>query len=74
MDEDITLEDVREHPEKVSKAIEKQKPNWPPGTQHGYHALTFALPVDQLIRRIDPNHRGLDQFFREEIAEPYGQY
>ncbi|VDM44137.1 unnamed protein product [Toxocara canis] len=40
---------------------------WPPGTAVGYHATTFGWLVDQLVRRSDPNKRGLGQFYREEI-------
>ena len=63
---------INEDPEKIGQIIADQKPNWPPGTGHGYHALSYGVVVDQLVRRIDPKHRSLDQFFREEIAEPYG--
>ena len=36
----------------VIRALEKQKPLWPPGTAHGYHARTFGFLLDELIRRI----------------------
>lgn len=42
------------------------------GKKCGYHALTFGWLVDQLIRRIDPKHRSVARFFREEIAIPFG--
>ena len=73
IDEDIPLDMLVEDPDKVGRIIAEQKPNWPPGSTSGYHALTFGVVVDQLIRRIDPKHRSLDQYFREEIAEPYGK-
>lgn len=38
--------------EAVVHALEKQKPLWPPGTAHGYHARTFGFFIDELIRRI----------------------
>ncbi len=37
----------------VVRALEKQKPLWPPGTAHGYHARTFGFLLDELVRRID---------------------
>lgn len=55
----------------MSKIFENQKPNWIPGQEVGYHALTFGWLVDQLVRRIDPKKRSLSQFFKEEIAEPH---
>ena len=36
----------------VIDALEKQEPNWPPGTAHGYHARTFGFLLDELVRRI----------------------
>src|SRR4029077_6141988 len=36
----------------VIAALEKQEPNWPPGTAHGYHARTFGFLLDELVRRI----------------------
>lgn len=57
----------------MSKMLENQKPNFPPGTQTFYHAFTFGFLCDQLLRRVDPKKRSLGQFFREEIAVPYGK-
>lgn len=56
----------------MSAVIEKQKPNWPPGTAYGYHAVTFGWVVDQIVRRADPAKRGLGHFFKEEVADKYG--
>jgi CubicO group peptidase (beta-lactamase class C family) len=52
----------------VIRAIEAQKPLWPPGTAHGYHARTFGFLLDELVRRIDG--RTLSQYWREVFAEP----
>ena len=52
------------------EALEVQEPFWEPGTQHGYHALTFGHLVGEVIRRVDG--RSLGQFFAEEIANPLG--
>lgn len=57
----------------MSLLFEKQKPNWTPGEQVGYHMMTFGWLVDQLIRRIDPEKRSLSVFFQQEIAEPHGR-
>ncbi|VDN50644.1 unnamed protein product [Dracunculus medinensis] len=69
-DEKITQEDACNY-ERMADIIAKQQPNWTPGKKCGYHALTFGWLVDQLIRRIDPKHRSVARFFREEIAIPF---
>ena len=56
----------------VARILARQKPAWPPGSRHGYHTLTVGLYMQELIRRVDPAHRTLGQFFREEIATPLG--
>ncbi|EYC13694.1 hypothetical protein Y032_0043g870 [Ancylostoma ceylanicum] len=46
-------------------------PNWPPGTQTGYHAFTYGWLADQIVRRVDPKHRSIGVYFKEEFAEKY---
>ncbi|KHJ99345.1 beta-lactamase [Oesophagostomum dentatum] len=46
-------------------------PNWPPGTETGYHAITYGWLADQIVRRVDPKHRSVGVYFREEFAEKY---
>ena len=52
----------------VIGALEKQKPNWPPGTAHGYHARTFGFLLDELVRRIAG--MSLGEYWRKTFAEP----
>jgi CubicO group peptidase (beta-lactamase class C family) len=47
-----------------------QEPLWPPGTRHGYHALTYGHVVGELVRRV--TGRSLGTFFRDEVAGPLG--
>jgi len=54
----------------VIDALEKQKPNWPPGTAHGYHARTFGFLIDELVRRIAGVT--LSEYWRKTFAEPLG--
>ena len=54
----------------MARLLARQKPAWPPGTRHGYHAMTIGLYMQELIRRVDPAHRTLGRFFHEEIARP----
>ena len=52
----------------VVEALAAQAPVWPPGTKHGYHALTYGWLVGELVRRI--TGKSLGRFFKEEVAEP----
>src|SRR5213082_545058 len=52
----------------VIRALEEQKPLWPPGTAHGYHARTFGFLLDELVRRIAG--KPLAEYWREIIGEP----
>ncbi|CAF3454960.1 unnamed protein product [Rotaria socialis] len=52
------------------KELEKQTPVWPPGSTHGYHALTYGWLAGELVRRTDPKKRSFGQFIREEISNP----
>ena len=49
-----------------------QKPAWPPGTRHGYHAITLGWYESELIRRTDPAGRTLGRFLADEVAGPLG--
>jgi CubicO group peptidase (beta-lactamase class C family) len=53
-------------------ALAKKKPVWTPGTRQGYHCWTIGWYTGELLRRVDPAHRSLGRFFREEIAQPLG--
>jgi len=52
----------------VIDAIEKQEPNWPSGTAHGYHARTFGFLLDELVRRMAGISLG--EYWRKTFAEP----
>jgi len=52
----------------VVRALEMQRPLWPPGTQHGYHARTFGFLLDELVRRITGNT--LSDYWQENFAQP----
>ena len=71
IDKPFSLYDALYNPELVGEALAAQKPNWTPGEMHGYHGITMGLLVDQLVRRVDPEHRSVSVFFQEEIAEPF---
>lgn len=71
IDEPITMEKLA-NPDKLATTLAKQKPLWEPGTKHGYHGLSLGWYEGELIRRVDPKHRSLGQFFQDEIARPLG--
>jgi CubicO group peptidase (beta-lactamase class C family) len=54
----------------VIDALERQEPNWPPGTAHGYHARTFGFLLDELVRRISGTK--LADYWRETFVESLG--
>jgi CubicO group peptidase (beta-lactamase class C family) len=71
IDPPLTLSDIAD-PEAMSAKIAAQAPAWPPGTRHGYHAVTLGWYQSELIRRVDPQRRTLGRFFADEIAGPLG--
>lgn len=54
----------------VVDALARQAPVWAPGTQHGYHALTYGWLVGELVRRV--TGKSIGAYFRDEIAVPLG--
>jgi CubicO group peptidase (beta-lactamase class C family) len=52
----------------LAVVLARQRPAWEPGTRQGYHALTLGFYEGELLRRVDPRHRSLGQFFQDEIA------
>lgn len=56
--------------ETMVHALEAQPPWWEPGTDHGYHAITFGWLVGEVIRRVTSMTPGA--FLRTEVAGPLG--
>ena len=54
----------------VTKALAESAPLWEPGTQHGYHAITYGFLVGEIIRRI--SGKSIGEFFADEVAAPLG--
>jgi CubicO group peptidase (beta-lactamase class C family) len=71
VDVPLTPEQIGSH-DRMAELLARQRPAWPPGTRHGYHALTLGWYQNELIRRVDPQHRSLGTFFQQEIARPLG--
>jgi CubicO group peptidase (beta-lactamase class C family) len=60
--------------DRLAVVLARQKPAWQPGTRQAYHALSLGFHEGELLRRVDPRHRSLGQFFHEEIASPLGEH
>ncbi len=56
--------------DRLAAVLARQKPAWEPGTRQAYHGITLGYYEGELLRRIDPRHRSLGQFFQDEIATP----
>jgi CubicO group peptidase (beta-lactamase class C family) len=72
LDRPLSYTDVSDdaHHARVLDAIESQAPNWEPGREQGYHALTFGLYARELFERIAREPIGA--FLRRELFGPLG--
>ncbi|MFF6781542.1 serine hydrolase [Streptomyces sp. NPDC012510] len=57
-------------PRRGAEAVAAQAPAWEPGTEHGYHPLTYGWLLDELVRRV--TGRGAGEWIASEIAAPLG--
>ncbi|HKE74397.1 MAG TPA: serine hydrolase domain-containing protein [Acidimicrobiales bacterium] len=51
-------------------AVAAEAPAWEPGTDHGYHAITYGWLVGEVINRVTGSTCG--RVFAEEVAGPLG--
>ena len=58
--------------DRLAIVLARQKPAWEPGSRQAYHAISLGFYEGELLRRLDPRHRSLGQFFQDEIASPLG--
>lgn len=56
--------------DQLAVVLARKKPEWKPGTRHGYHGLTLGFYQSELLRHVDPKGRSLGQYFQDEIATP----
>jgi len=54
----------------VVEALADSVPIWEPGTDRGYHAVTYGWLVGEVVRRVSGTSIG--QFFADEVAAPLG--
>ncbi|MGC9378450.1 serine hydrolase domain-containing protein [Streptomyces sp. MH13] len=70
LDRPLTPEQALD-PLRGPEAVAAQAPVWEPGTDHGYHALTYGWLLDELVRRVTGG-RGTGEWIADEIARPLG--
>ena len=69
LDGGLTVEDIAAW-DATAARLAAQAPAWEPGTDHGYHAITHAWLVGELIRRVTGEMPG--DFLATEICGPLG--
>ncbi len=69
LDEPLTPAEAAD-PQRAAGAVAAQAPAWEPGTDHGYHALTYGWLLDELVRRV--TGRGSGEWIASEISGPLG--
>jgi CubicO group peptidase (beta-lactamase class C family) len=56
--------------EYMCEMLARETPFWKPGTRNGYHGLTLAWTVGEMVRRSTGTRMGA--FLRDEVARPLG--
>jgi CubicO group peptidase (beta-lactamase class C family) len=56
--------------DRVRSALETQRPAWQPGTDQGYHAISFGLYAREVFRAIASESIGT--FLKRELFDPLG--
>lgn len=68
---ELTMEEALDW-DTITSRLADTAPEWPIGSTHGYHAVTFGFLAGELVRRVDPHHRNIGRFVHDEIAAPLG--
>lgn len=68
---DITLAEALDW-DTITARLADTRPEWPIGSTHGYHALTYGWLAGEVVRRVDPQHRNIGRFVQDEICAPLG--
>jgi CubicO group peptidase (beta-lactamase class C family) len=66
---EFTLDDLVAW-EPITRQLARQKPQWEPGTRHGYHMRSYGWLVGEVVRRV--TGLSLGRYFAREIAAPLG--
>jgi CubicO group peptidase (beta-lactamase class C family) len=72
LDVKLTLDDCTNpaRADMLRDAIERQAPEWRPGSDQGYHAITYGMYANELFTRIAGEAMG--PYLRRELFEPLG--
>lgn len=66
LDVDLSPAEIADR-EALSDLLARKRPDWEPGTRHGYHAVSLGWYESELLRHADG--RSLGEFFAEEVAD-----
>ncbi|MFF7790027.1 serine hydrolase [Streptomyces sp. NPDC007991] len=69
LDRPLTPEEALD-PLRGPEAVAAQAPAWEPGTDHGYHALTYGWLLDELVRRVTGQAAGA--WLTAQLTGPLG--
>ncbi|CAM5447713.1 serine hydrolase domain-containing protein [Streptomyces coeruleorubidus] len=69
LDHPLTSEQALD-PLRGPEAVAAQAPAWEPGTDHGYHALTYGWLLDELVRRV--TGQGTGAWLASQVTGPLG--
>lgn len=58
--------------DRLAAVLARQKPAYEPGSRQTYHGISLGYYESELLRRVDPRHRSIGQYFQDEIATPLG--
>lgn len=67
LDRPLTIDEIAGW-DAAAAAAGAATPEWPPGTRHGYHAITYGWLVGEVVRRVTGVSPGTA--FRREVAAP----
>jgi CubicO group peptidase (beta-lactamase class C family) len=70
VDDPLTLQMFEDAGDRIAEILAAQAPRWSPGSDQGYHGVTYGLYTAELFRRIAG--RSLGEFIAAEIAVPLG--
>jgi CubicO group peptidase (beta-lactamase class C family) len=71
--DDPVTPDLLRDLDRLAIVLARQTPAWPAGERQAYHAISLGFYEGELLRRLDPQHRSLGQFFQDEIATALGE-
>jgi CubicO group peptidase (beta-lactamase class C family) len=70
LDRPVSLDDLAHRPDAVAAALAAQRPRWEPGSDQGYHGVTYGMYAQELFRRLTGETLGV--FLAREVAGPLG--